>query len=87
LEDRFCSDPTLRSRLVDRLKELLETEFTTEKLFPILDRLEADITPDAAIDRRRWPNQSSDLHRAIAQVKSFIERRRAYLRSELASAR
>jgi spore coat protein H len=87
LEDRFFSDPALRSRFIDRLTELLEKEFTLEKLDPILDRLEADITSEAILDGQRWPGNRPDLHLAVAQVKSYIKRRRAYLISELANLR
>jgi spore coat protein H len=87
LQDRFFSDPTLRSRFADRLQELLEGEFTPEKLFPIVDQLEAEISADAARDRRLWPNQSPNLRGGIAQLKRFIERRRVYLLSELPKLR
>jgi len=83
LLDRFFSEPALRARFVGRLGELLEKEFTTEKLFPILDRFESELGPDAALDRRRWSGASEDLHRGIAEVKSFIQRRRAFLQAEL----
>ena len=87
LMDRFCSEPTLRSRFLSRLGELLEQEFTPQKLFPILDRLEDDISLEAALDRRRWPGPAADLHSGIAEVKRYIEQRRAYLLSELAKLR
>jgi hypothetical protein len=79
------NDPSLRLKLLDRLQELLQTEFTENKLFPVLDTLEADIARDAALDRQRWPPMGPgyDLHRGIAQVKGFIQSRRAYLLSEL----
>ena len=87
LADRFFSEPALRARFLDRLEELLAKEFTTEKLFPVLDRLESEIGPEAALDRRRWPGPTGDLPSGIAQVKRFIERRRAYLLRELKDLR
>jgi hypothetical protein len=83
LEDRFLSEPTLRLRFLRRLDELLQKEFTTEKLFPLLDRLESDITSIAALDRRLWPSGTPSLHSGIAQLKAYIQRRRAFLREEL----
>src|SRR6266851_2016200 len=80
LEDRFFSESSLRLRFLDRTSELLDREFTTAKLFPLLDQLEAEITPAAELDRRLWPGPAGELHDGIAGVKSFIERRRAYLR-------
>jgi len=63
---------------------LLEKEFTTNKLVPLLDQFEAAIAPDAARDRRRWPNpRAGDVSHGIAGVKQYIERRRAFLLSEL----
>jgi len=83
MEDRFFSDPVLRSRFLERLGELLTKEFTPEKLFPALDRLESEIGPEAKMDRERWPSSSSDLHRGVAQLKNYITQRRAYLLDEL----
>jgi len=87
LQDRFLSEPTLRARFLDRLADLLEKEFTPAKLFPDLDRLESELGLDAALDRRRWPGPNEDLHTGIAGVKSFIERRRAFLLAELKTLR
>ena len=87
MEARFFGDMGLRLRFLNRLEELLEKEFTTEKLFPVLDRLESDISADAALDRARWPGPTPDLHRGIAQVKSYIKRRRAFLQGEVARMR
>jgi spore coat protein H len=87
LQDRFLGEPTLRARFLDRLAELLESEFTPEKLFPLLDRLESELEPYAAQDRRRWPGVREDLHSGIAGVKSYIERRRAFLQRELRQLR
>jgi spore coat protein H len=87
LQDGFLIEPTLRARFLDRLADLLEKEFTPAKLFPVLDRLESDLGPDAAQDRRRWPGPRENLHQGIAGVKSFIQRRRAFLQSELKTLR
>lgn len=87
LENRFFSEPALRAKFLDRLSELLNTEFTTAKLFPVLDKLEADIAPAAELDRLRWPGPAGDLHDGIAGVKSFIERRRAFLQAEIPKLR
>lgn len=85
--DRFYSDPELRSRLLRRISELIEKEFTRDKLFPIIDRLESEIEKEAAQDRRRWPGPTPDLHTGMAQLKKYIENRRAYLLEELGKSR
>lgn len=86
MAERFLSEPTLRARFLDRLAALLEKEFTAEKLFPVLDRWESEIAPEASMDRQRWGGGSSqDIRSGIAQVKRYIQERRAYLLSELPS--
>ena len=84
----FYNEPALRQRLLDRLKILLRTEFTKEKLFPLLDRWESELSADVAIDRKRWPNRNGDdFHAGIAGVKTFIEERRAFLLREIKAQR
>src|SRR5205823_4186950 len=87
METRFFSDASLRSRFLNRLTALLEKEFTNEKLFPILDRFESEIREEAALDRARWPGSNPDLRRGIAEVKSYITRRRSFLLGEVARMR
>jgi spore coat protein H len=83
MHDRFFSDPTLRARFADRLQELLEKEFTTEKLHPVIDQLAADIAPEARLDRQIWPVADPDVKSATLLIKDFIKDRRAYLLQEL----
>ena len=88
LFNAFYNEPALRKRLLDRIEVLLQTEFTKEKLFPILDRWESEISADVARDRQRWPNRSGgDFHAGIAGVKQYIEDRRAYLFREIKAQR
>ncbi len=87
MADRFFADTTLRQRFLDRLEELLEREFTREKLFPILDQFEAQLTEDAARDRKRWPGPAENIHDGISEVKSFIESRRKFIQREIAKLR
>jgi len=82
LQDRFFGEPTLRLRFGKRLLELLESEFTEKKLFPMLDQWESELESVADQDRRRWPGPSEDLHQGMAGLKKFIERRRSYLLRE-----
>jgi spore coat protein CotH len=88
LFDAFYKEPTLRKRLLDRIDGLLRTEFTKEKLFPILDRWESNIGADVALDRKRWPSgKGIDVHAGIAEVKQYIENRRAFLFREIEAER
>ena len=88
LFDAFYKEPALRKRLLDRIEVLLQNEFTKEKLFPILDRWESEISADVALDRKCWPNrEAGDFHSGIAGVKRFIAERRAYLFREIKAQR
>ena len=87
MANRFLGEPALRARFLDRLAGLLTTEFTTGKLFPILDRYESEIGPEAVLDRRRWGGGTGDLRSGIREVKRYIEERRAYLLRELPKLR
>jgi spore coat protein H len=87
LQDRFFREPTLKARFLDRLDELLKTEFTEEKLFPLVDRLAADIGPEVVADRQRWRGPAGDFGRGIAQLKEFIKHRRAFLQKEIETLR
>jgi spore coat protein H len=90
--DRFMSHPELRKRLADRLQQLLETEFTMEKLGPVIERIQSTIEADAVLDYRRWPNANGygmyrddqvPVAESIKGVKRFIENRRRFLLAEL----
>jgi spore coat protein H len=88
LFDAFYKVPSLRKRLLDRIEALLEKEFTEEKLFPVLDRWESEISADVALDRKRWPNlNAGNIHAGIAGVKQYIKDRRAFLFGEIKAQR
>ena len=87
LEDRFLSEPILRTRFLNRLDELLQKIFTEEKLFPILDQFESQIESDAARDREQWPGAPADIHAGVAEIKGYIAHRRAFLLRETARLR
>lgn len=83
LEDAFFRDPTLTRRFLDRVSELLEKEFTSEKLEPVIDRWERDLGDAAALDRQTWPSPAGDTHAGILGVKRFIKDRRTFLRGAI----
>ncbi|HXI52431.1 MAG TPA: CotH kinase family protein [Candidatus Saccharimonadales bacterium] len=87
MAERFLGDGTLRARFLDRVEQLLQTEFTLEKLGPVLDQYEAQIAEEAVLDRRHWGGASANIHRGIGNLKSFIEVRREHVRHELARLR
>lgn len=83
LQERFFSHPKLREMFFDRLTKLLETEFTPEKLDPVVDELAGQISEEIGFDRRRWPVQDPDFKGSVNQVKQFIRARREYLLGEI----
>jgi spore coat protein H len=87
LQDRFFGELALRAQFVNRLSEVLEKEFTTEQLFPVLDQLESQISEEAALDRNRWPGPRPDVHTGMVELKGYISGRRAFLLSEVAKMR
>ena len=87
MEERFLSVPSFRAQFLQRISQLLDEEFTPEKLNPILDEFEAAISSDAAADRRLWPSPAGDLHSGIEGVKRFIVHRREFLKREIAIAK
>jgi spore coat protein CotH len=91
--DKFFSHPELRKRLANRIEELLEKEFTPEKLDPIIDEMHAAMKPEAELDYRRWPNthgtewwrnENIGLEKSVQVVKQFVRDRRAFLKGEVA---
>jgi hypothetical protein len=94
--DRFMSHPQLRTRLANRIEELLEKEFTPEKLDPVIDQMHGAIKAEAELDYRRWPNadgmewwrnEKVGLDASVKTVKKFIRDRREFLRAEVARVR
>ena len=87
----FFSEASLRERFAVRLGELLATEFTASKLFPMLDRLKSQAATGAALDRERWPppppfrSPPPDINIGIAEMKNYIELRRGFLLDVLRS--
>ncbi|HUR44600.1 MAG TPA: CotH kinase family protein [Candidatus Saccharimonadales bacterium] len=84
MEDRFFSSPMLKAKFMKRLGEVLEQDFTSDKLFPLIDTMAAQIQEQAPMDRARWPGPARSLQNGIAGVKSYIQRRRTFLLAEVA---
>ena len=87
MADRFLNNKVLRARFLDRLQQLLEQEFTEEKLFPVVNQLESEIAKQAVLDRQRWAGSSANLTTAVADIKKYIKQRRSYLLRETARLR
>ena len=96
MKNKFFSHPELRKKLADRLEALLKTEFTAEKLDPVIAELHAAINAEAALDYKRWPNPSgatwwrnehTGLDQSIQTVKQYTRDRREFLLTALPQLR
>ena len=79
-------DPDFRSRYRTRFKALLNGEFSAENLDRIIDRMASEVGDAAGRNFRRWP-QSPPLDNSyaaeIAQLKDFLRRRVAWIKTQL----
>jgi spore coat protein H len=82
LSRRVFNNPVYIDRLRDKLLQLLETEFTEEKLFQEIDTYYEEITPLAHMDTRKWPTDE-EFERERDRLKDWIRRRRHFLFKEL----
>lgn len=87
MAEKFLAHPAYRSRFLDRLEVLIQTEFTPEKLYPIIDRWAAQMAGDVTVDRARWGGEGSSFNAGIVQLKVYIERRRTFLGREITALR
>jgi spore coat protein H len=87
LADRFLREPEYRTRFLNRLESLIQTEFTPERLYPVIDRWAVEIAADVVTDRAKWRGAAANFNGSIVQVKRFIEQRRTHVRQEIASLR
>lgn len=91
LTTKMIQDPVYKGRYVDVLCQLMENEFTSGNLFPIIDSLYTRIKPDVYSDTKKpYSNQdfetniNSQVGNNIPGLKSFITNRRASIINQLA---
>jgi spore coat protein CotH len=87
LQDRFFSEPRLKKMFLDRLDELLRTELTEEKLFPLIAANFSKSLPLYEQDRRKWGGPRGRLEDGVVELKTYIRERRAFLMKELESGK
>jgi hypothetical protein len=79
----MLANPTYRALFVARVKHLLQTEFTEEKLGPLLDRYAADLESEvrfkAPLRGMDEGGASARLRQDVRLLKTFIRKRRAFL--------
>ncbi len=79
----LLANPQLRPYYLARIRELLETAFTEERLFPILDgyrsRLEGEVAYRAGLHGEKPERAQARFDRSIASIKHNITQRRKWL--------
>lgn len=83
---RLFDDPSFAERYRRRFLELLDDPLSPSELESMIDELAAPLAEAAARNFERWPEfpPENGSHEAeLAIVKSFLERRAAFIRSEL----
>lgn len=79
----LLANPQLRPHYLARIRELMETAFTEERLFPILDgyriRLEGEVAYRAGLRGEKPERAQARFDRNIASIKDNITQRRKWL--------
>ncbi len=79
----LLANPQLRPYYLARIRELLETAFTEERLYPILDgyrtRLEGEVAYRAGLRGEKPERAQARFDRNIASIKENISQRRKWL--------
>ncbi|HHH41058.1 MAG TPA: hypothetical protein ENK56_03530, partial [Chloroflexi bacterium] len=84
LIDRMMAVPEFRAFYCRRLRELMETLFSPDHLFPRIDAAFAYIQPWAEADPNRWQPEGFTFADGPAQLKDYITGRIAFLEREMA---
>jgi hypothetical protein len=83
----LLANPEFRARFLARLRNLCETEFTEEKLYPWINELERRLEPEVRVRAlASGENEKASLrefHSDIESLRRFIKGRRAFLLQEL----
>jgi hypothetical protein len=88
----LLANPTFRKHFLSRVRQLLETEFTEARLFPLVDaiheRLGGEITYRAQVVNESPEVAQRRFESNLESLKEFIRKRRAWLleQAEIRSA-
>lgn len=82
LSKRVLNNPTYYQKLLARLTELLNTEFTEAKLFARIDAYYNDIRALVYQDTKKWPT-NAQFEQERNRLKDWIRRRRDFLFTEI----
>lgn len=92
LTSKMNQNPTYKSQYINTLCQIMDYEFTTDNLFPVIDSLYNRIKPDVYADTKKpYSNQdfenniNSPVGNNIPGLKSFITNRRTSIVNQLAA--
>ncbi|HAK94026.1 MAG TPA: hypothetical protein DCM87_03200 [Planctomycetes bacterium] len=85
---QFLNQPRYTEMYYARLKELLDSYFTTDAFYPRIEALREKIRATAALDRAKWGAYGDRLswEAKVDEIKTWWPRRRDYLRTYYAIA-
>jgi hypothetical protein len=79
----LLANPTFRKHFLARVRQLLDTEFTEERLFPLIDgyrnRLAQEITYRAEVKKEDPQTANARFESNLASLKELVRKRRAWL--------
>ncbi len=79
MRTRFLNNPELESLFADRLRQLLDTIYTEQHLFFVIDQVTVAIQAEADADRNSWWPEAASLAHHAAALKTNVTARRAFL--------
>jgi hypothetical protein len=83
----LLANAAFRGHFLARLRDLCETEFTEEKLYPWINDMERRLAPEVrvrALESGQSPEHALDSLRSdMESIRRFIKGRRAFLLREL----
>jgi len=79
IRTRFLTNPQFREQFANRLRQLLDTIYTEQHLFFVIDQVYGWIGTKADSDRRNWWPEADSLAHHVAALKTNITARRAFL--------
>jgi hypothetical protein len=85
----LLANPRFRERFLTRLREVCATIFTREKIYPLIDAMEASLEQEVAfrarIDQQDPAVATGQFRRHIQSFRDQVTHRRDFILSELAN--
>ena len=82
LLQRLLENPDYHTRFTGRVADLLNTTLASESVETHIDRLAAQLRPDVAYEKTRWPSQT-DWEQNIATLRNVVHHRTEEVRQQV----